>query len=322
MKLGGKAAPSFFSLYFSRWDLTSHTKVAHNGEKVMCPNCGSCFSKKSNLYNHLHRGKGCPKRDEKGDSPVVRRESVRAPAGKKEKIKFAEVKDEGESEDEELSDLVIDDRTTAEVATEEEEEGEEEEEIDDEEGVGEHVEESYVEVEEPRTVRLNRFEFLKANREILQGGHRWHKSPPPPSTPPPNSSTAALNNLHLLADIAMAHEQYSDTSSEHDQEQEEVKQVATIRPRVTTESPTESPMNLSVYRDIKPSPPTTAVSPLTGLPAKIVLQPGPAGLTYQMIPVQASQAAISPSQPVVMALQPLQTSAGLVLAPTINNMGS
>ena len=68
-------------------------------------------------------------------------------------------------------------------------------------------------------------------------------------------------------------------------------------------------MNLSVYRDIKPSPPTTAVSPLTGLPAKIVLQPGPAGLTYQMIPVQASQAAISPSQPVVMALQPLQTSA-------------
>ena len=116
----------------------------------------------------------------------------------------------------------------------------------------------------------------------------------------------------------MAHEQYSDTSSEHDQEQEEVKQVATIRPRVTM----ESPVNLSVYRDIKPSPPTTAVSPLAGLPAKIVLQPGPAGLTYQMIPVQASQAGHSPSQPVVMALQPLQTSAGLVLAPTINNMGS
>ena len=44
-------------LIISRWDLTSHTKVAHNGEKVMCPNCGSCFSKKSNLYNHLHRGK-------------------------------------------------------------------------------------------------------------------------------------------------------------------------------------------------------------------------------------------------------------------------
>ena len=253
---------------------------------------------------------------------MVRRESVRAPPGKKEKIKFAEVKDEalGESEDEELSDLVIDDRTTAEMATEEEEEGEEEEEeIDDEEGVEEHIEESYVEVEEPRTVRLNRFEFLKANREILQGGHTWHQSSPPPPTPPPASSTAALNNLHLLADIAMAHEQYSDTSSEHDLEQEEVKQVATIRPRVTM----ESPVNLSVYRDIKPSPPTTAVSPLAGLPAKIVLQPGPAGLTYQMIPVQASQAGHSPSQPVVMALQPLQTSAGLVLhAPTINNMGS
>ena len=147
-------------MFTSRWDLTSHTKVAHNGEKVMCPNCGSCFSKKSNLYNHLHRGKGCPKRDDA--SPVVRRESVRSAAVKKEKIKFAELKDEavGESDEEELSDLVIDDRTTAEMATEEEgEEEEDEEEIDDEEGVEEHIEESYVEVEEPRTVRLNRFEF-------------------------------------------------------------------------------------------------------------------------------------------------------------------
>ena len=298
----------------SRWDLTSHTKVAHNGEKVMCPNCGSCFSKKSNLYNHLHRGKGCPRRDEKEEGAVVRRESVRAASGRKEKIKFAEVKDEaiGESDDEELSDLVIDDRTTAEVTEEEEEE-----EIDDEEGVEEHVEESYVQVEEPRTLKLNRFEFLKANREILQAG--------PPRSPPPASSTPALNNLHLLADIAMAHEQYSDTSSEHEQEQEEVKQVAAIKPRVTA----ESPVNLSVFRDIKPSPPPTvssAVSPLAGLPAKIVLQPGPAGLTYQMIPVQSSQPSRTSSQPqVVMALQPLQTSAGLggvLLANTINNMGS
>ena len=277
----------------------------------MCPNCGSCFSKKSNLYNHLHRGKGCPKRDEKDDSsPVVRRESVRVPAGRKDKIKFAEVKDEavGESDDEELSDLVIDDRTTAEMLTEGEEEEVEEEEIDDEERVEEHIEESYVEVEEPRTVKLNRFEFLKANREILQGG----PARPPPA---PTSSTAALNNLHLLADIAMAHEQYSDTSSEHDQEQEEVKQVATIRPRV--EAVLDSPINLSLYRDIKPSPPPP------GLPAKtIVLQPGPAGLTYQMIPVQASQASHGPSQPMVMALQPIQTSAGVLLANTINNMGS
>ena len=123
----------------------------------------------------------------------------------------------------------------------------------------------------------------------------------------------------------MAHEQYSDTSSEHEQEQEEVKQVAAIKPRVTA----ESPVNLSVFRDIKPSPPPTvssAVSPLAGLPAKIVLQPGPAGLTYQMIPVQSSQPSRTSSQPqVVMALQPLQTSAGLggvLLANTINNMGS
>ena len=33
----------------------------HQGEKVKCPNCGSCFSKKSNLHNHLNRGKGCPR---------------------------------------------------------------------------------------------------------------------------------------------------------------------------------------------------------------------------------------------------------------------
>ena len=47
---------------YCRWDLSSHERVVHRGEKVMCDNCGSCFSKKSNLYNHLNRGKGCPRR--------------------------------------------------------------------------------------------------------------------------------------------------------------------------------------------------------------------------------------------------------------------
>jgi hypothetical protein len=48
-------------VFFFRWDLTSHVKTAHRGEKVACPHCGSCFSKKSNLHNHLKRGKGCPR---------------------------------------------------------------------------------------------------------------------------------------------------------------------------------------------------------------------------------------------------------------------
>ena len=39
----------------------SHIAVDHEGKKIMCPhNCGSSFSKRSNLHNHLHRGKGCP----------------------------------------------------------------------------------------------------------------------------------------------------------------------------------------------------------------------------------------------------------------------
>ena len=64
----------------------------------MCPNCGSCFSKKSNLYNHLHRGKGCPKRDDK-DSPVVpvvvpKKESNNVRIKREKELKYAEVKDE------------------------------------------------------------------------------------------------------------------------------------------------------------------------------------------------------------------------------------
>ena len=48
--------------YKHRWDLASHISVVHEGKRVACPHCCSCFSKKSNLYNHLHRYKGCPRR--------------------------------------------------------------------------------------------------------------------------------------------------------------------------------------------------------------------------------------------------------------------
>ena len=112
----------------------------------MCPNCGSCFSKKSNLYNHLHRGKGCPKREDKEEAVTARREvNVRPSVINRQKINFAEIKDEaiGDSDDDELSDLIIDDRNQS-IKEEEEEEAEdgEEEEIDDEERLEEQVEES------------------------------------------------------------------------------------------------------------------------------------------------------------------------------------
>ena len=68
--------------------------------------------------------KGCPKRGD-GDSPghapshapvtTSKREAEQRQRFRREKIKYAEVKDElGESEDE-LSDLVIDDRNQSEV---------------------------------------------------------------------------------------------------------------------------------------------------------------------------------------------------------------
>ena len=169
----------------------------------MCPNCGSCFSKKSNLYNHLHRGKGCPKRNEKdssGGSGVEtpsKQEEKREKATKRGKIRYAIVKQEEYYEsDEELSDLIIDDRNettipdTAERVTETEDD-----EIEDEE-VEEHVEESYVEVHQPQ--RQDRLEFLRANRDLLQP-RRWESSDskstpsPPPSRP---TGSAPLNNLH------------------------------------------------------------------------------------------------------------------------------
>ena len=188
----------------------------------MCPNCGSCFSKKSNLYNHLHRGKGCPK---KNDGEVFTPSPVIKTKVKKEKIKFAEVvNDEVGESDEELSDLVIDDRNNSEIMdnadtlTEEEDEEEEQ------------VEESYVQVQESsvRSNGQNRLEFLRANRDLLQP-RVWsdQSSPSPPPTAGSTSSSGSgrsaptqLNNLHLLADIAMAHTQYSSDNSSSDQETE------------------------------------------------------------------------------------------------------
>jgi len=49
--------------YKYRWDMKQHISVVHMGERVECPHCGNLFSKKSNLHNHLNRGKGCPFRD-------------------------------------------------------------------------------------------------------------------------------------------------------------------------------------------------------------------------------------------------------------------
>ena len=288
----------------------------------MCPNCGSCFSKKSNLYNHLHRGKGCPKRSDK-DSPVSvipKKDRVR-----REKIKYAVVKDEAYNEsDEELSDLVIDDRNqsidNAERVTETEDD------LDDEE-VEEHVEESYVEVHEPANSlrsNSNRLEFLRANRNLLQPRSTWQESSDSKSTPSPPPAaarapaSAPLNNLHLLADIAMAHTQYSSDTSGSDHESHDQDQVQTRSP-VSPPSPVRSPLNLSRdvkvekkpetiiikrpvssssktppgYREIKPG--------VTITPAKVVTQPGVTGVSsVKGVP------GVGPAKLVTAAGQPVQ----------------
>ena len=323
-----------------RWDLTSHTKVAHNGEKVMCPNCGSCFSKKSNLYNHLHRGKGCPKRGDGPDSPVhIKRETersrVRRREAETEKIRFAEVKHEtGGESDEELSDLVIDDRNQSDIIDPNDVKTETEDDLEDDESE-EHVEESYVEVRESQVTNLlqNRFEFLKSQRDLLlPRGRQESESQSTPSPPPvkaSSSSSAPLNNLHLLADIAMAHTQYSsDTSSDQETPGElgggaeplsspvEVRRVRMATPpplnlTTTARAPAirlqpSPPLLTTGYRDIRPGP-VTSLNPLTGLQsAKIVtaggqpiklLQPA-AGQTYKVIPVNAQPPA--PPAPVMV----------------------
>ena len=308
----------------------------------MCPNCGSCFSKKSNLYNHLHRGKGCPKRGEGPDSPVqIKRETERSrirrrDAEAEEKIRFAEVKQEtGGESDEELSDLVIDDRNQSDIIDPNDVKTETEDDLEDDESE-EHVEESYVEVRESPVTNLlqNRFEFLKSQRDLLlPRGRQESESKSTPSPPPvkaSSSSSAPLNNLHLLADIAMAHTQYSsDTSS--DQEAPDNRggaeplssPVEVTRVRMATPPPLNltttarapairlqpSPPLLTSYRDIRPGP-VTSLSPLSGLQsAKLVtaqgqpvqlLQPA-AGQTYKVIPVQTSAQPTAPAP--VMVIQ-------------------
>lgn len=246
-------SPGCNKTYKHRWDLTSHTKVAHNGEKVMCPNCGSCFSKKSNLYNHLHRGKGCPKRELDETVPdgvliLKKKEEIRVKDEESterltplEKLKYAEENDEEYESEDELSDLVIDTNKSEIIVKTEDDESDTD---DDEEDV--HVEESYVEVhdaEEHNKVSgtHDRLQFLQANRALLQ--------------PKPGSSfdSGPMNNLHLLADIAMAHTHLSDSNSEASDkepeppEQPEPKiQIATIKP-------------MSSLREIKPFPTTKTV---------------------------------------------------------------
>jgi len=229
-------SPGCNKTYKHRWDLTSHTKVAHNGEKVMCPNCGSCFSKKSNLYNHLHRGKGCPKREvtesvpegvlilKKKEEGKVKDENSQEKLTPLQKLKYAEENDEEDESEDELSDLVIDTDKSEIIVKKEETESE----SDDEEEV--HVEESYVEVHDAKEeTKINgahdRLQFLQANRALLQPKKE------------PSIDTERMNNLHLLADIAMAHSQLSDSNSEtSDKEAEPPEkpaqkiQVATIKP--------------------------------------------------------------------------------------------
>ena len=163
------------------------------------------------------------------------------------------------------------------VITDPETRPETDEELGEEEEEVEEVEESYIEVREPRV--QNRLEFLKANRDLLQRPS-WTESdskstPSPPPHPAP-APAPGLNNLHLLADIAMAHTQYSsDTGSASDQETPDTQQQPPQQSHAPAPSPPTPPLNLSTstgrgagvvslvpgYRDIKPQTKLKATVP-------------------------------------------------------------
>ena len=193
----------------------------------------------------------------------------------------------------------------------------------------EEVEESYIEVREPRV--QNRLEFLKANRDLLQRPS-WTESdskstPSPPPHPAP-APAPGLNNLHLLADIAMAHTQYSsDTGSASDQETPDTQQQPAQQNHAPAPAPAPSPptppLNLSTstgrgagvvslvpgYRDIKPQAAGPAQTKLTGsrvvaaapLPGVRLVSPGQYP-QYQVIPVTVPSPA--PSHAPVVVIQP------------------
>ena len=195
----------------------------------------------------------------------------------------------------------------------------------------EEVEESYIEVREPRV--QNRLEFLKANRDLLQRPS-WTESdskstPSPPPHPAP-AQAPGLNNLHLLADIAMAHTQYSsDTGSASDQETPDTQQQppqlshAPAPAPAPAPSPPTPPLNLSTstgrgagvvslvpgYRDIKPQVAAPGQTKLTGsrvvaaapLPGVRLVSPGQYP-QYQVIPVTVPSPA--PSHAPVVVIQP------------------
>ena len=259
----------FYSCFFiiCSWDLERHIR-AHNGEEIRCDYCGKCYSKKSNLFNHLNRGKGCPRLP---DSIILNKETERNKVWREEKIKYAVVKQEtGEESDKEPSDLVIDDcdqsdiMDTNEVKTETEE--------DQDKYPEEHMEVSRVEVQESRGQNFQSpgLDFLQAQRDFLRHSLESESNSTP--SPPQGSSL-----LMLLADVAMNQRKYSDRSREGSPVEA---QRITPPPLnlTTTRAPASkpSPPLPTTYRDIRPRPVSqivTRLQPAKRVPGQTTTQP-------------------------------------------------
>ena len=231
--------PNIQVIFYS-WDLKRHIK-AHNGEQIICEYCGNSYSKKSNLFNHLHRGKGCPKRGESPDSPTQNKKETERNKVKRreEKIKIVQVKQETDEEsDTEPRNLVIDNRDQSIMVTH----GVKTETMEDPDGEPQvQMEDSNAGMRDPPVNSLqssqDRFDFLKSQRDLLS-----HSTP----SPPPRPSAPMDLNLLLLADAAV-----------------EIKNAAPLN--LTTTARTSIIMAsppLTTHRDIRPVSRVTSGQPL------------------------------------------------------------
>ena len=166
-----------------RWDLTSHVENVHHGKKIKCEWCARCFSKRSNLFNHHRRGKGCPQQPGQGAGNQV--EVTRWKKNRSKEIKSAEVKNENglETVESDEEPMETDDRNQSDMN-----------EPNLAEAVSERAAESPVEVRDPPVRRIKPdLEWLKYQRQI---GRRSEEC-----------------NLVMLAETAMR--QSSDRESPH-----------------------------------------------------------------------------------------------------------
>ena len=227
-----------------------HINRVHLGIKIPCPHCGKEFSKKSNLHNHLHQGKGrkgCHMlRARASSAPVQSKEKERASARtRKEKIKHAQSGEEGG-------------QNIANV------ESEEQVDKSHEEDMKSHV----------NTVQPDRLKWLKDQREIgkVQGRRKRNRLEEIRSAEVKHATGG--ENLHLLADLAM---------------EERVRMATPSPPRVIRPGPRPQSGDVQSRRTHQATtPPSPAMIPVIPVPGGHVIQAnGVTGHVSQL--TQASQ---------------------------------